>query len=158
MPHALRVRQTRRPHQPVWDGRAGGHPGPGPGRIAQAPAGLNSTDVYHRTALYPQPRPFTPGVEGAGVVEAIGEGVCDLEVGDRVAHAGPIGGYAEVRLIDAEKLVKLPDAISTEQAAGMMLQGMTVQMLLRSVFPVANGDTILIHAAAGGVGLIMCQW
>ena len=104
------------------------------------------------------PLPFTPGVEGAGVVEAVGDDVTNVSVGDRVAYAGPVGGYAEVRLIDAEKVVKLPDAIDFDQAAGMMLQGMTARMLLRSVFPVTAGDTILIHAAAGGVGLIMCQW
>jgi NADPH2:quinone reductase len=97
-------------------------------------------------------------VEGAGVVESVGEGVKTVKPGDRVAYAGPIGGYAEQRLIDADRVVKLPDGISAEQAAGMMLQGMTAQMLLRSVFPVHEGDTILVHAAAGGVGLIMCQW
>src|SRR3954469_6152347 len=102
--------------------------------------------------------PFTPGVEGAAVVEAVGTDVHNVKRGDRVAYAGPIGGYAEERLIDADRLVKLPDSISCEQAAGMMLQGMTAHMLLRSVFPVHEGDTILIHAAAGGVGLIMCQW
>jgi NADPH2:quinone reductase len=158
MPNAIRVHTPGGPDQLIWEEVDVGEPGPGQVRIAQAAAGLNFIDVYHRTGLYPQSLPFIPGVEGAGVVETLGEGVEDLKVGDRVAYAGPIGGYAEVRFIDAEKLVKLPDAISTEQAAGMMLQGMTVQMLLRSVFPVAKGDTILIHAAAGGVGLIMCQW
>jgi NADPH2:quinone reductase len=127
-------------------------------KIRQEAAGLNFIDVYHRTGLYKQQLPFTPGVEGAGTVESIGEGVSNVKRGDRVAYAGPLGGYAEERLIDADRLVKLPDAISCEQAAGMMLQGMTAQMLLRSVFPVARGDTILVHAAAGGVGLIMCQW
>jgi NADPH:quinone reductase len=158
MPHAIRVHTPGGPDNLKWEEVEAGEPGPGQVRIAQAAAGLNFIDVYHRTGLYPQPLPFIPGVEGAGVVEAVGEGVDELKAGDRVAYAGPIGGYAEVRLTDAEKLVELPDAISTEQAAGMMLQGMTVQMLLRSVFPVAKGDTILIHAAAGGVGLIMCQW
>jgi NADPH2:quinone reductase len=104
------------------------------------------------------PLPFTPGVEGAGEVEAVGPGVSGFAAGDRIAYAGPVGGYAEVRLIDADRVVKLPDAIGFDQAAGMMLQGMTARMLLRSVFPVAQGDTILIHAAAGGVGLILCQW
>lgn len=158
MPYAVQVHETGGPDKLVWDEVEVAEPGPGQVRIAQQAAGLNFIDVYHRSGLYPQPLPFIPGVEGAGVVEAAGEGVEDLKVGDRVAYAGPIGGYAELRLIDAEKLVKLPEAISAEQAAGMMLQGMTVQMLLRSVFPVAKGDTILIHAAAGGVGLIMCQW
>jgi NADPH:quinone reductase len=127
-------------------------------RLRQEAAGLNFIDVYHRTGLYPQLLPFTPGVEGAGIVEAVGPDVTDLTIGDRVAYAGPVGGYAEVRLIDADRLVKLPDAIPSEQAAAAMLQGMTVHMLLRRVYPVKAGDTILIHAAAGGVGLIACQW
>ena len=158
MPNAIRVHAHGGSDQLVWEAVEVGDPGPGQVRIAQAAAGLNFIDVYHRTGLYPQPLPFIPGVEGAGTVEALGEGVEGLSIGDRVAYAGPIGGYAEARLIDAEKVVKLPDSISAEQAAGMMLQGMTVQMLLRSVFPITKGDTILIHAAAGGVGLIMCQW
>jgi NADPH2:quinone reductase len=127
-------------------------------RLRHEAVGLNFIDVYHRSGLYPQQLPFTPGTEGAGIVEAVGDGVTRVAPGDRVAYAGPIGGYAEVRLIDADRLVKLPDSISSEQAAAMMLQGMTAQMLLRSVFPVTKGDTILVHAAAGGVGLILCQW
>ncbi len=158
MPFAIRVHQPGGPDVLQWEEVEVADPGTGQVRIRQDAAGLNFIDVYHRTGLYPQPSPFIPGVEGAGVVETLGEGVDDLAVGDRVAYAGPVGGYAEERLIDAEKLVKLPDGITTEQAAGMMLQGMTVQMLLRSVFPVTKSDTILIHAAAGGVGLIMCQW
>ena len=126
--------------------------------MRQHAAGLNFIDVYHRTGLYPQPLPFTPGVEGAGVVESVGEGVEHVKAGDRVAYAGPIGGYAEVRLIDADRLVKLPDDFGFDLAAAMMLQGMTARMLLRSVYPVAAGDMILVHAAAGGVGLILCQW
>ncbi len=158
MPHAITVHTPGGPEVLIWEEVEVGDPGAGQVRIAQQAAGLNFIDVYHRSGLYPQPLPFVPGVEGAGVVEALGEGVTSLAVGDRVAYAGPIGGYAEARLIDADRLVKLPESITAEQAAGMMLQGMTVQMLLRSVFPVAKGDTILIHAAAGGVGLIMCQW
>lgn len=158
MPSAIRVHQPGGPEVLQWEEIEVGDPGPGQVRIRQDAAGLNFIDVYHRTGLYPQPLPFIPGVEGGGTVEALGDGVDDFAVGDRVAYAGPIGGYAEQRLIDADRLVTLPDSITTEQAAGMMLQGMTVQMLLRSVFPVAKGDTILIHAAAGGVGLIMCQW
>jgi NADPH2:quinone reductase len=127
-------------------------------RLRQTAVGLNFIDVYHRTGLYPQPAPFIPGVEGAGVVEAIGPDVDWLRIGDRVAYAGPIGAYAEARLIDAGRLVKLPDEIGDEQAAAMLLQGMTAQMLLRRVYGVQPGDTILVHAAAGGVGLIMCQW
>lgn len=158
MAHAIRVHQVGGPEVLQWEKVETGEPGPGQVRLRQEAAGLNFIDVYHRTGLYPQPLPFTPGTEGAGVVEAVGTDVEGVAVGDRVAYAGPIGGYAEERLIGADRLVKLPDGISSEQAAGMMLQGMTAQMLLRSVFPVAKGDTILIHAAAGGVGLIMCQW
>jgi NADPH2:quinone reductase len=158
MPHAIRVHATGSPDVLQWEEVEVGDPEPGQARIRQEAIGLNFIDVYHRNGLYPLPLPFTPGTEGAGLVEAVGAGVTSVSVGDRVAYAGPIGGYAEQRLIDAERLVKLPDSISTEQAAGMMLQGITAQMLLRSVFPVTKGDTILIHAAAGGVGLIMCQW
>ena len=127
-------------------------------KLRQEAAGLNFIDVYHRTGLYQQELPFTPGTEGAGLVDSIGPDVTNLKPGDRVAYAGPIGGYAEERLIAADRLVKLPDGISTEQAAAAMLQGMTVHMLLRSVHRVQPGETILIHAAAGGVGLIVCQW
>jgi NADPH2:quinone reductase len=158
MPNAIRVHEVGGPDKLLWEEVDVGDPGPGQVRIAQVAAGLNFIDVYHRTGLYPQPLPFVPGVEGAGTIEAIGDGVEGLAVGDRVAYGGPIGGYAEARLIDANKVVKVPESISPEQAAGMMLQGMTAQMLLRSVFPITKGDTILIHAAAGGVGLIMCQW
>ena len=158
MSHAIRVHQVGGPEVLQWEEVDDEGPAPGQVKLRQEAAGLNFIDVYHRTGLYPQPLPFTPGTEGAGIVEAVGDDVDNVKVGDRVAYAGPIGGYAEERLIAADRLVKLPDAISSEQAAGMMLQGMTAQMLLRSVFPVAKGDTILIHAAAGGVGLIMCQW
>jgi NADPH2:quinone reductase len=158
MPNAIRIHQTGAPEVLHWEEVEVGEPGPGQVRLRQGAAGLNYIDVYHRTGLYPQPLPFIPGVEGAGIVEAVGEGVDGLKAGERVAYAGPIGGYAEQRLIDAEKLVKLPDSISNEQAAAMMLQGMTAQMLLRSVHRVEPGETILIHAAAGGVGLIVCQW
>ena len=158
MPHAIRVHKAGKPDVLSWEEVDRAEPGPGQVLLRQSAAGLNFIDVYHRTGLYPLPRPFTPGVEGAGTVEAVGEGVEGLKAGDRVAYAGPLGGYSEERLIDADRLVKLPDDISFEQAAGMMLQGMTARMLLRAVFPVHEGDTILIHAAAGGVGLIMCQW
>ena len=158
MSHAIRIHQNGAPEVLQWEEIEVGDPGPRQVRIRQEAAGLNFIDVYHRTGLYPQQFPFTPGVEGAGLVEAVGDDVTNVKEGDRVAYAGPLGGYAEERLIDADRLVKLPEGISTEQAAGMMLQGMTAQMLLRSVFPVTKGDTILVHAAAGGVGLIMCQW
>jgi len=158
MPHAIQIHETGGPEVLTWAEVEVGEPGPGQVRIRQEAAGLNYIDVYHRTGLYPQPLPFIPGVEGAGIVEAVGPDVGSLNVGDRVAYAGPIGSYAEERLIAADRLVKLPDAISTEQAAAMMLQGMTAHMLLRSVHRVQPGETILIHAAAGGVGLIVCQW
>ena len=158
MPHAIRVHETGGPAVLRWEQVEVGEPGPGQVRIRQEAVGLNFIDVYHRTGLYKQDLPFTPGVEGAGIVEAVGSGVSGLEPGDRVAYGGPIGGYAEVRLIPADRVVKLPDAISSEQAAAMMLQGMTAEMLLRRVYPVKSGDTILVHAAAGGVGLILCQW
>jgi len=158
MSHAIRIHKVGGPEVLQWEEVKVGEPGSGQVKLKQEAAGLNFIDVYHRTGLYPQPSPFTPGVEGAGIVESVGEGVANVKVGDRVAYAGPIGGYAEARLIDADRVVKLPDSIDAEHAAAMMLQGMTAQMLLRSVFPVHEGDTILIHAAAGGVGLIMCQW
>lgn len=158
MSHAIQIHKTGGPDVFKWEEIEVGDPAPGQVKIRQQAAGLNFIDIYHRTGLYKQRLPFTPGVEGAGVVEVVGEDVTNVKTGDRVAYAGPLGGYAEERLIDADRVVKLPKDISCEQAAGMMLRGMTAQMLLRSVFPVAKGDTILIHAAAGGVGLIMCQW
>lgn len=158
MPHAIRVHETGGPEVLKWEEVDVGDPGPGQVRIRQGAAGLNFIDVYHRTGLYKQELPFTPGVEGAGVVETVGPGVPDVKEGDRVAYAGPVGGYAEVRLIDADRLVKLPDAISSEQAAAMMLQGLTAETLVRRVYPVKAGERILVHAAAGGVGLILCQW
>ena len=158
MPRAILVRQPGGPEQLVLDDVEVGDPGPGQVRLRQTAIGLNFIDVYHRNGLYAQKGPFIPGVEGAGAIESVGSEVEGLKAGDRVAYAGPIGGYAESRLIAADRLVKLPDDISDEQAAAMMLQGMTVDMLIRSVWPLHAGDTILIHAAAGGVGLIMCQW
>lgn len=158
MPYAIHVREPGPPENLLWEEVDVGAPGPWQVRIRQSVVGLNFIDVYHRTGLYPQPLPFIPGVEGAGIVEDVGSAVEVVKPGDRVAYAGPIGAYAETRLIDADRLVKLPDQIGDEQAAAMMLQGMTVQMLLRRVYPVKAGDTILVHAAAGGVGLILCQW
>jgi NADPH2:quinone reductase len=158
MPYAIRVHEAGGPEVLQWEEVDVGEPGPGEIRIRQQAAGLNFIDIYHRTGLYKQPLPFTPGVEGAGLVQAVGPDVTNVKPGDRVAYAGPIGGYAEERLIDADRVVKLPDGISPEQAAGMMLQGMTARMLLRAVYRVGEGDMILVQAAAGGVGLIMCQW
>ena len=158
MPYAIRVHETGGPDVLKWEEAEVGMPGPGEIKIRQRAAGLNFIDVYHRTGLYPQKLPFTPGVEGAGVVEAVGAKVTGVRAGDRVAYASQIGGYAEERLIAADRVVRLPDEISTEQAAAMMLQGLTAHMLLRTVHSVEPGETILIHAAAGGVGLIVCQW
>jgi NADPH2:quinone reductase len=134
-------------------------PGEGEARIRQTAVGINYIDTYHRTGLYPLPMPTGIGLEGAGMVEAVGPGVSDLKPGDRVAYAGgPVGAYADLRLMPADRLVKVPDGISDQQAAGMMLKGMTSEYLIRRTFPVKAGDTVLFHAAAGGVGLIACQW
>jgi NADPH2:quinone reductase len=136
-----------------------GPPGPGEALVRQHAIGLNYIDVYFRTGLYPQPLPGGLGQEAAGVVEAVGEGVGHLRPGDRVAYAGGApGAYAELRNVPAAQLVKLPDAVSFETAAAMLLQGLTVQYLFRSTYPLKGGETILFHAAAGGVGLIACQW
>ena len=136
-----------------------GQPGPGEALVRQHAVGLNFIDVYYRTGLYPQPLPAGLGSEAAGVVEAVGEGVSHVQPGDRVAYAGgPNGAYAALRTMPAQLLVKLPDSVSFETAAAMMLQGLTVQYLFRSTYPLVSGQTILFHAAAGGVGLIACQW
>lgn len=158
MPHAIQVHRPGGPEALRWEKVEVGEPGAGQVRLRQTAVGLNFIDIYHRSGQYDQATPFIPGVEGAGVVESVGSGVEGLQPGDRVAYAGPIGGYAEVRLIAADRLVRLPDDISDEQAAAMMLQGMTVDMLIRSVRELKVGEAILVHAAAGGVGLILCQW
>jgi NADPH2:quinone reductase len=143
-----------------WEDNDPGAPGPGDVRLHQEAVGLNFIDVYHRTGLYPLPTlPAVLGLEGAGVVESVGSDVSDFKPGDRVAYAGiPPGAYAQDRCIPAHRLVLLPDSISTRQAAGMMLRGMTARYLLYGCYPVKKGDRILIHAAAGGVGSIVCQW
>lgn len=134
-------------------------PGPGEVRMRHEAIGLNYIDVYHRTGLYPQPLPGALGVEGAGVVEEVGEGVTELKAGDRVAYGGrPLGAYSEARNIPASQLLVLPEKIDFETAAAMMLQGLTVQYLFHRTVPLKAGDTVLFHAAAGGVGLIACQW
>ena len=160
MTHAIRIHQPGGPEVLTWDEVEVGAPGPGEVRLEQSAVGLNFIDVYHRTGLYPlADMPAVIGMEGAGQVEAVGEGVNELKPGDRVAYAGlPPGAYAQARLIPAHRLVKLPDGISDQQAAAMMLQGMTVQYLVRRTYRVAKGDSVLFHAAAGGVGLIACQW
>ena len=160
MTKAIRIHHTGGPEAMQWEDVEVGAPGPGEIRIRHEAVGLNYIDVYFRTGLYPAPSlPFSPGMEGAGVVEAVGEGVDSLVAGDRIAYAAPpVGAYAEERLMPAEKVVKVPDGIDSRQAAAMMLQGMTVEYLLRRTYPVRPGDTIVFHAAAGGVGLIACQW
>jgi NADPH2:quinone reductase len=160
MPKAIRIYETGGRDVLRYEDFDPGKPGPGEALVRHEAVGLNFIDVYHRTGLYPIPSlPAVIGLEGAGVVEEIGEGVTEVAVGDRVAYAGvPIGAYAEIRRIPAERLVRLPDGISTRQAAAMMLQGMTARYLLRGCYRVSAGDTILMHAAAGGVGSIVCQW
>lgn len=160
MPKAIRIHEYGGPEVLRWEDVEVGDPGSGQLRIRHAAIGLNYIDIYHRTGLYPLPSlPWTLGMEGAGQVEAVGEGVTEFKVGDRVAYASPpVGAYAEVRLIPADRVVALPDTIDDQTAAAMMLQGMTAQYLLRRTYRVQPGDTILLHAAAGGVGLIASQW
>lgn len=159
MVHGVRLHELGGPDRLVWEEIPVGVPGPGEVRIKQRAAGLNYIDVYFRTGLYPLASlPAIIGMEGAGDVIALGEGVTSLSIGDRVAYAGVLGGYAEERIIAADRLVKIPEGISYETAAAMMLQGMTVRYLLRETFAVTSESVILFHAAAGGVGLIACQW
>ena len=159
MTHAIRFHQTGGPEVLRWEEVALPELQPNEARIKQHAVGLNFIDIYHRSGMYPVPLPSGIGLEGAGVVEAVGNAVTDIKPGDRVAYAGgPLGAYAEARNIPADRLVKLPDAIDFKQAAAMMLQGITAQYLLRRTYRVQPGETILIHAAAGGVGLLVCQW
>lgn len=161
MSKAIVIHQPGGPENLLWQDVAPPQPGEGQALVRHTAVGLNFIDVYHRTGLYPLPQmPAIIGMEGAGVVEALGPGVTnDLKVGDRVAYASaPPGAYAQRRVIAASRLVVLPPGITDQQAAAMMLQGLTTQYLLRSTYRVQPGDTILFHAAAGGVGLIACQW
>ncbi|HDR9502165.1 NADPH2:quinone reductase [Burkholderia cepacia] len=159
MPKAIRYDQPGGPDVMKWVDVEVGEPKAGEVRIRQHAVGLNYIDVYFRTGLYPQPLPGGLGMEAAGEVTAVGEGVTALKAGDRVAYVGqPPGAYAQERVMPAERLVKLPDGISYDDAASVMLQGLTAHYLLRRTYPVKAGDTILIHAAAGGVGLLVCQW
>ena len=159
MTHAIRIHQTGGPEVLRWEEVEVPSPGAGQATVRQEAVGLNFIDIYHRSGLYPLPLPSGLGVEGAGVVTAVGEGVGELAVGDRVAYAGgPVGAYAQARTLPADRLVKLPTAIGFSLAAAMMLQGITAQFLLRRTYRVQPGDTLLVHAAAGGVGLILCQW
>jgi NADPH2:quinone reductase len=159
MVKAVRVHKPGGPEVMTYEDVEIGAPGPGQLLIRHTAIGVNFIDTYMRSGLYPAPTPFAPGNEAAGVVEAVGAGVTDFKTGDRVTYviAGG-GGYAEKRVAPADRVVKLPDAISDKQAASMMLKGMTVQYLLHRTYKVQKGDTILLHAAAGGVGLIACQW
>ncbi len=159
MVHAIRFHETGGPEVLRWEAVEVGAPGPGQVRVRHEAVGLNFIDTYHRTGLYPLPLPSGIGLEGAGVVEAIGEGVSNVRVGDRVAYAGgPVGAYSEARCMPAAPLLRLPDAIDFRTGAAMMLQGLTSAYLLRKTYRVQAGDAVLIHAAAGGVGLIACQW
>lgn len=159
MTKAIRYDKTGGPEVMKWVDVEVGDPGEGEVRVRQTACGLNYIDVYFRTGLYPQALPAGLGMEAAGEVTAVGAGVTSLKAGDRVAYvARPPGAYAQERVLRADQLLKLPDAISDEAAASIMLQGLTAQYLLRRTYRVQPGDTILIQAAAGGVGLLVCQW
>jgi NADPH:quinone reductase len=156
---AIRIYGTGGPEVMLWEDVELAPPGPGVARVRHHAIGVNFLDIYYRTGLYPSPPlPFTPGNEGAGEIVAVGKGVKDFKPGDRVAYVAPLGSYAQERNVEARFLVKLPKAISYETGAAMMLKGLTAQYLLRQTYKVKAGDTILVHAAAGGVGLILCQW
>lgn len=156
--HAIRIHQPGGPEAMKWEEIELGAPGPGEMLIRNTAVGLNYIDTYHRSGLYPLPTPAVIGMEGAGVVEKLGPKVKEFKVGDRVAYAQPIGAYAERRIVPAERMVKIPSGIDDKTAAAMMLKGMTAEYLIRRTYKVKEGDTILVHAAAGGVGLILCQW
>ncbi|HEY1796825.1 MAG TPA: quinone oxidoreductase [Stellaceae bacterium] len=159
MVQAIRFDKTGGPEVLTWQQVSVDKPGPGQVRLEHTAVGLNYIDTYQRSGLYPMPMPSGLGSEAAGVIEEVGPGVTDLKPGDRVAYAGgPLGAYSEARVMGAERLVPVPDGISDEQAAAMMLKGMTAWYLVRRTYEIKRGDTILIHAAAGGVGLIVCQW
>lgn len=159
MSHAIRVVETGGPEVLRWEQVPTPEPGPGQVLIEQAAVGLNFIDIYFRSGLYKTPLPMTPGMEAAGTVARVGAGVTELAEGDRVAYASmPLGAYAERRVMPADRLVRLPDTIDFVTAAGMMMTGLTAQFLLHRTYPVAPGDTILVYAAAGGVGLVLCQW
>jgi NADPH2:quinone reductase len=159
MVQAIRFEKTGGPEVLTWQQVSVDKPGPGQVRLKHTAVGLNYIDTYQRSGLYPMALPSGLGSEAAGIIEEVGPGVTDLKPGDRVAYAGgPLGAYSEARVMGAERLVPVPDGISDEQAAAMMLKGMTAWYLVRRTYAIKRGDTILIHAAAGGVGLIVCQW
>jgi len=158
MAHAIRIHQNGGPAGLTWESVDVGAPGPGQVKLKQHAVGVNFIDIYQRSGLYKMPLPFVAGSEGAGEVVAVGQGVTDFKVGDRGAYAGVLGGYTDERVMPADRLVKLPDSIDYKTGAAMMLQGMTVRYLLRETYKVGPGTTMLLHAAAGGIGLIACQW
>lgn len=158
MPHAIRIHETGGPEVMRWEEVEVGKPGPGEVLVRNTAVGLNFVDTYYRSGLYKTPLPSVMGREGAGVVEAVGPKVKEFKRGDRVAYVDPAGSYAESLLRPADRLVKIPAGISEQTAAAMMLKGMTARYLLRRTYKVKQGDTILVHAAAGGVGQILCQW
>jgi len=158
MVHAIRIHQFGGPEVMTWEEIDVGEPGEGQVRLKHSAIGLNYIDTYHRSGLYKISLPCVIGTEGAGEVTAVGPGVTDIRVGDRVAYASPMGAYTEERLIPADRVVKIPDGIDDQTAAAMMLQGMTVRYLLKETFKVGPQTTMLLHAAAGGIGLIACQW
>jgi len=158
MPHVMRIHEHGGPEKLKWEEIQVGDPGPGQVRVRNTAVGLNFIDCYQRSGLYPMPMPFTLGSEGAGVVEAVGPKVKEFKVGDHVAYSGPVGAYAQVLLRPADRLVKVPAGIDDKVAAAIMLKGMTAWYLVKRTYKVRKGDTILVHAAAGGVGQILCQW
>lgn len=159
MPQAFRYYETGAPEVLRWERVEVGDPGPNEVRIRHRAVGLNFADTYFRTGLYPAPLPAGMGVEGAGVIEAVGPGVTDFAAGDRVTYTGsPLGAYSTERVMPAEHLIALPDGIGFDTAAAMTMRGLTAAYLLRRIHPLRPGDTVLLHAAAGGVGLIFTQW
>lgn len=159
MTHAIRLHEAGGPDALKWDSVTIGKPGPNQVRLKQTACGLNYIDIYMRSGVYPLAEtPATLGMEAAGIVKELGENVTDLKVGDRVAYAMVAGAYAEERLINADRLIKIPNSIDDETAATMMLKGLTAHYLLFRTYPVQAGDTILVYAASGGVGLMLCQW
>ena len=158
MPYAIRIHENGGPEKLQWEEVEVGKPGAGEVRVRNTAIGLNYIDTYQRSGLYPMALPLTLGSEGAGVVEAVGPRVKGYKVGDRVAYAQPIGAYAEVLLRPVARLVKIPSGIDDKTAAAMMLKGMTAWYLCRRTYRVKKGDTVVVHAAAGGVGQILCQW
>jgi NADPH2:quinone reductase len=159
MPKAIRIHQTGGPEVLRWEDVEPGKPAAGELLLRHSAVGVNYIDTYHRSGLYPLPPfPVTIGMEGCGVIEELGSGVSGLKAGDSVAYSSSMGSYSEVRRVPAAAVVKVPAGVSDQQAAAMMLKGMTAQYLVRRTYPVQKGETILVHAAAGGVGLILCQW